>query len=183
MSKSLLKLLDNSIFPACIMVLGKLLGALLTIWIFNIPFTIRDYFNNFYSLRFVVNEENLTAVSSYSDLIMYIIVAIFFSFTIVRAVYLHSSHVKPTLITRLANSNLLKLIQSSYEIYHSATVWLIFMWLSNVLVLVNVFAGNTFLWIGIVITLTSIVLTAILLSDVYKEIENIKRKPGTYNWG
>lgn len=178
MSKSLLKLLDNSIFPACIMVLGKLVGVLLTIWIFNIPFTLRDYFNNFYSLRFVVSEENLRTVTSYSDLIMYIFVAIFFSFNIVRAIYLHNSHVKPTLITRLANSNLLKLIQSSYEIYHSATIWLIFMWVSNILVLVNVFAGNTFSWIGILVTLTSI-----LLSDVYREIENIKRKPGTYNWG
>lgn len=180
MSKSLLKLLDNSIFPACIMILGKLIGVIATLWILNVPFTVRDYFSNIYSLRFVVQEENLKAITSYSDLAMYLILAIFFSLTIIKAIFLHSSHIRPSLVTKLANSNLLKLIQSSYEIYHSASIWLIFMWVSNVLVLANVFSGNTYTWVGVLCSVVSILLTSILLQDVYREIENIKHKPNGY---
>lgn len=180
MSKSLLKLLDNSIFPACIMILGKLLGVIATLWLLNIPFTVRDYFSNIYSLRFIVQEENIKVITSYSDLTMYLILAIFFSLTIVKAIFLHSSHIKPSLMTKLANSNLLKLVQSSYEIYHSASIWLIFMWVSNVIVVGNVLAGNTYAWIGVLCTVVSILLTSILLQDVYREIENIKHKPSGY---
>ena len=182
MSKSLLKLLDNSIFPACILILGKLVGVLLTLWYFNIPFSLRDYFSNIYSLRFIVQEESIKSVTSYSDLIMYIVIAVFFSITIIRAVFLHNTHVKPTLVTKLANSNLLRLVQSSYDIYHASTVWLIFLWVANIIVLINVFSGNTMAWVLIFCTISSVLLTAALLQDVFKEIESIKHKPGEYQW-
>lgn len=180
MSKSLLKLLDNSIFPACIMILGKLVGVLFALWFFDIPYSLRDYFSAVYSLRFVVPQENIQTVTSYSDLVMYVIMALFFSLVLIRALFLHSTHVTPSLITKLANSNLLKLVQSSYEIYHTATVWLVFMIIANVLVLINVFRGSTYAWIGVVCTIVSVLLTVILLHDVYREIESIKKKPSSY---
>lgn len=180
MSKSLLKLLDNSIFPACVMILGKLVGVLIALWAFGIPYSLRDYFSAVYSLRFVVPSADIQTISSYSDLVMYIVVAACFSIVLVRAIFLHSTHVTPSLITKLANNDLLKLVQSSYEIYHSATIWLIFLIISNVLVLVNVFQSSSYAWIGVVCTFATIVLTAILLSDVYREIESIKKKPSNY---
>jgi hypothetical protein len=183
MSKSLLKLLDNSIFPACVMILAKLLGVISIIWLLEMPYSVRDYFSNVYSLRVVVHEENLMVLNSYSDLVMYLVLAIFFSVSIIRAIFLHGSHIKPSMVMKLANNNLLGLIQSSYEIYHSAIVWLLFMWVSNVLLVVNVLSGNTYVWIGIISTLISILLTTVLLQDVYKEIENIKQKPGKYLLG
>ena len=180
MSKSLLKLLDYSIFPASIMVLGKLAGVLFSIWFLNIPFTIRDYFSNFYSLRFVVREEDLQAVTSYSDLVMYSIVAIFFSSMIIRAVFFHQTHISPSMIMRLANKNLLKVVQNSYEIYHSATIWLLFLWISNIIILINVLAGNSFSWVGLLVTFSTLFLSVLLIQDVYREVENIRRKPGDY---
>lgn len=180
MSKSLLKLLDTSLFPACVMILAKLFGVLAVLWFFNIPYTLRDYFSNVYSLRFIISEENIQNVTAYSDLIMYLIIAMLFSINIVRAIFLHSTHISPSMMNRLANRNLLRLVQSSYEIYHSATIWLIFLWVSNILVLINVFSGVSLLWVGVVSFLLSIFLTAILLQDVYREIENIKNKPNKY---
>lgn len=182
MSKSLVKLVDNSLLPAAIMIIGKFAGIILVIKLFNLPWSIKEYTNNIFSFSTVINAEDVTTVTSYSDLVMYFLIALFFTITIIRAVYLHSSHIKPTLVTRLANKNLLNVIQNSYEIYHSAVIWLLFTWISNVLILVNVAAGKTFGWIGLAATLTSIMLTVILLQDVYREVENIKHNPGQYEW-
>lgn len=180
MSQFFIKLLDNSLFPASVMILGKLIGVLGTLYFFNIPFTIRDYFSQVYSSRFIVQSDYISVVTSYSDIVMYFILALVFSIFLVRAIFFHDTHLKPSVITKLANSNLLSLVKSSYEIYQSAIVWLIFLWISNFLIIVNVFSGNTYLWIGVVCTIFSLFFTTLLFQDVYREIENIKRKPGGY---
>jgi hypothetical protein len=183
MSSSFVKILDNSLFPAAVMILGKLLGVVLATATLNIPFSIKEYADSIFSVRAVVRAEDLLSVTSYSDLIMFLTVALFLTFSVFRAVFLHSSHVKPTLVSRLANNNLLKLIRNSYEIYHYAVVWIIFTWVSNILIFINIYRGLTYSWIGITTLLFSILMTVVLLQDVYKEIENIKHKPGGYQWG
>lgn len=182
MSKSLVKLVDNSLLPAAIMIIGKFLGIVITIKIFDLPWSIKEYTNNIFSFTTVVEAGDLSTVTSYSDLIMYFLIALFFTATIIRAVYLHSSHIKPTLVTHLANRNLLTLIQNSYEIYHSAVIWLLFTWIANVLIIVNAFTGKSFGWVAIATSLTSVLLTVVLLQDVYREVENIKHNPGQYQW-
>jgi len=182
MSKSLVKLVDLSLLPAAIMIIGKFIGIIITIQLFNLPWSIKEYTNDIFSLTTSVNPTDLQTVTSYSDLIMFSIIALFFTFTIIRAVYLHSTHVKPTLVTQLADKNLLNLIQSSYEIYHSSAVWLLFSWIATILIGINTLAGKTYSWIGIAALVTSILLTVILLGDVYREIEHIKHNPGEYNW-
>lgn len=182
MSKSLVKLVDNSLLPAAIMIIGKFVGIVLTIQIFNLPWSIKEYTNNMFSLSTVVEAGDVNTVYSYSDLIMYFLIALFFTAVIIRAVYLHSSHIKPTLVAQLANKNLLSLIQNSYEIYHSAVIWLLFTWIANVIIIINALSGKTFGWVAIATTLTSVMLTIVLLQDVYREVENIKHNPGQYQW-
>jgi hypothetical protein len=182
MSKSLIKLVDNALLPAAVMILGKFLGVVLTIRFFNIPSSIERNVNSIASFSTTLRAEDVQLVTSYSDLIMFSSVALLFIFVIFKAVYFHSSHIKPVLVTRLLNKNLFHLIQNSYEIYHSAVVWLLFSWLASVLTLINVIAGQTYAWIGIAAVFCNIVLTAVLLQDVFREIENIKHNPGRYQW-
>lgn len=182
MSKSLIKIVDNSLLPAAVMILGKFLGVVLTLRVLNIPSLSNEYGNTLSSFTTVLRSEDIPTVTSYSDMVMFTFLAIFFTLTIIRAVYLHSSHIKPTLVVKLADKNLLNLIQSSYEIYHSAAVWLFFSWVATIIVLGNVVTGVTFSWVGIFCIVSSIILTAILFQDVYREIENIKHHPGSYKW-
>ncbi len=182
MSKSLVKLVDNSLLPAAIMVIGKFAGIIFAIQLFNIPISIKEYTNNIFSYGTALNFEDVSTITSYSDLIMFSLVALFFSATIIRAVYLHNTHIKPTLVVRLANRNLLSLVQNSYEIYHSTSIWLLFTWIANAVILVNAATGKTYGWIAIAASITSVLLTVILLQDVYREVENIKHNPGQYNW-
>jgi hypothetical protein len=182
MSQSLIKLVDNALLPAALMVLGKFLGIVLAIQFFGISWSVKDYANSIFEVGALVRQEDIATVTSYSDLLMYALLAIFFSWNIFRAIYFHNTHVKPTLVVKLANHNLLSLVKDSYQIYHSAAVWLLFTWISNVLIIINAFMGKTYTWIAVAATLFSILLTALLLQDVQREIENIKQHPGQYEW-
>ncbi len=182
MSKSLIKLIDYSLLPALLMVFGKFFGIFAISRIIGIEVNVREYTDSLLAVSPMVTEEELLIITSYSDLIMYAVVAGLFSIVVIRAVFFHDTHTKPTLVAKLANSNMLKLIQNSYEIYHSASIHLVFVWVATAIVIFNAVAGNTYAWIGILSVIGSIILTAILLLDVYKEIENIKNKPGSYNW-
>lgn len=183
MSKSLIKIVDASLLPASLMILSKALGIFLLAKILNLPISLSQYSDNLFSIGGEsLTPEDIRFITSYSDLIMYTALALVFSFNIVRAIYLHNSHIKPTLVTKLADNNLLNLIKDSYEIYHSATAWLGFTALANAVILVNVLSGATYLWVGIITVLITTLLAVLLLHDVHREIENIKKHPGQYNW-
>ncbi len=182
MSKSLIKLIDYSLLPALLMVFGKFVGVILVGKFIGVNVNIREYSDALLAVSPMVSKQDLITITSYSDLIMYAFVAGLFSVVLIKAVFFHNTHAKPTLVAKLAHSNMLSLIQNSYEIYHSASIHLVFLWIATSIVIFNSAVGNTYSWIAVLSTISSIVLTAILLQDVYREIENIKNKPGSYNW-
>jgi hypothetical protein len=176
MSKSLIKLIDAALIPAAVMILGKVFG----LWFANIAFSLNWGIttdpNNFFSVKIVYETiaEQIIA-TSYSNLVMYLSVFIGFSIILMRAVYFHSSHISPSMISKLATNNLLGLISDSFGIYHKASVWLIMLWISFIALIVNVILGRAFVWTGIVSFLCSLFTTIILIRDLIKEID-IARK-------
>lgn len=164
------------------MIVGKFLGVVFIVEMFNISWTVKEYSSSILGYSSTLSQDDLEFVTSYSDLVMYLFLAVTFTWIVIRAIYFHNTHVKPELAASLANKNMLDLVRNSYDIYHSAASWLFFTAISNALILVNVFAGKTFVWIGIVTTMYTILLTVLLLQDVYREIENIKKHPGQYTW-
>lgn len=182
MSKSLVKILDFSVLPAAVLVVTKLLGILLVTNIFNIAWSIRDYTGSIFAVTTVLNHDDVITVTAYSDLFMFVIIAIFFSGAVFRTIFLHSSHASEKVILSLAKRNLLNLLKDSYTVYTQASAWWIFMLLTNVIVWVNYLTGKSFLWIGISVTFTTILLTLILVVDVFREIEHIRKHPSKYQW-
>lgn len=180
MSKSLIKLLDNALLPAALMVVSKFIGILLTIQLFNISWTVQETPNNVFAFQTILSSQDALLVTSYSDLFMFTVLAFGFTVHILRAVFLHKSHVSLDLLTRLAHKDLLNLLKSSYEIYHGASVWLLFMWVTSILVLSNVINNFVFSWIGPVVLLVSTLLTIVFLQDVYRELEYLRQHPGKY---
>lgn len=178
MSKSLLKVLDLSLFPAALMVVGKFIGLIVVTRIFDIPFTLAQLSQGLISARPEVPAEFVTTASTYSDLIMYVILAIGVVVVVVQATQFHDKHISPKLLLKLSNHNLMSLIKGSYEIYHSAAVWTLFIWVATVIVWINVLAGKTALWMGVVAITSSIIFCIALLQDVYSEIMHSKEDFG-----
>lgn len=175
MSKSLVRLIDYSLLPASLMVVGKFAGLFLTINIFSLEWGIENIPNSFFSVRPVFFSDDIKLASSYSDLFLFLIIVVGFSFVLMQALVFHSSHVSPQTLSKLASYNLLNLVKSTFEIYHKAAIWTIFLWITNLLIFVNVALDKTFAWVLLFSILVSILLTVFLLRDVAEEIEISKK--------
>lgn len=178
MSHNLVKLIDISLIPATLLVVGKIVGLAVAINIFQLPWTLVELPDSLLAVRPLLLSEDVTTASTYSDIIMYMCLAVGFSFILVQALFLHETHIKPTLLVRLSNNNLLGLVRSSFDIYHTAAIWLVFIWLCSLLVWINVLAQKTELWVGIVTVVANIIFTALVFQDVYREIEDSRHNLG-----
>ena len=176
MSISFIKLIDYSLFPAIILVLGKLIGVFFIAALFSIKIEIINFSSAIFAFETVVSATDLPVVSSYSDLLTFIIMAFGFAIIIINAVYFHDSHISIATLNKLIKNNLLSLLKGSFELYHSGTVWLIFLWLANLLILFNVIMQRTYLWILLITVIFSISLTLIYLRDLFKEVSLLKKK-------
>ena len=156
MSISFIKLIDYSLFPAIILVLGKLIGVFFIAALFSIKIEIINFSSAVFAFETVVASADLPIVSSYSDLLTFIFMAFGFAIIIIKAVYFHDSHISFTTLNKLLKYNLLSILKSSFELYHSGTVWLIFLWLANLLILLNVIMQRTYLWILMITVIFSV---------------------------
>jgi len=179
---NLIKIVDISIVPAVVMIFSKFISVYILLSLFSIPWSSNILTGSFFATSTQVNLNQIIEIISYSDLIMYLSVAIGFSIFIIRSIFLHRTHVHPTIIIKLGKLNLLDLVWTSYRIYHSAFVWLVFLVLANIIILVNTIGGLTHTWIFFTTFLSTIVLTSILLYDVQKEINAIQTSPKNFNW-
>ena len=179
MSKTLINLIDISLVPAALMVVGKLIGLLITINVFALPWTVQEIPGSFFSIRPALLPDDVIIASAYSDLIMYMLIAAGFTLVLLQATHFHETHIQPKLLVKLANNNLLGLVRSSFDIYHYAAIWTIFLWLTQILIWVDIASGKTYLWIGIGSLVANVIFTSLLLQDVYREIELSRRDLGS----
>lgn len=180
MSRTLVKIVDATIFPASLMIAAKFIGLYLVIQLFDLEWGIENLSGKLFSSRPVMFEDDLITASTYSDLFLIVIMTLGFSFYVVRAVFFHDSHIDPKLLAKLAIRGFMGLVKDSFEIYHHASIWLLFLWMSVLTILINVLLGKTEEWVLIIGFLSSLTLTVVLLRDVSYEInlakKNLSRK-------
>lgn len=171
MKRSLLKLIEYSILPAVILILAKIGGIYLAAALFNINVDIMPSGDALMFFKSSVAGQDITVVSTYSDLFMYLGIALGMTIILVQALYLHDSHISPKMVNELAKRDLMSLIKSSFELYHSGVIWLAFLWLAAILVLINTTKGVTGVWaLGVCLVFT-ISYSIIFLKDLFTEIE------------
>ena len=176
-SKSLIKLIDEAILPAVLLILVKGAGLFATVFFFNLPFTLeyRSIFGLLPSFRFATLQGYFTA-ENYSNLAMFAAVAAGTIIVILKAHFLHESHIHPRLHVKLLGLNLERLVQSSYHLYHQAAIWLIFLWLTVGFLVISSIAEITYAQITLAAFLVAANLSWVFALDVEKEIELSKGK-------
>ncbi len=180
MQKSLISILENSLFPSALVIFGKFIGIALVISYFDLPYTVSGYASSALNGTLSVTSDHAELISTYSDIIMFSVIALGFSFHLIRAIFFHDTHLSPKFITQLADLNLLSLIKDTYDIYHKAAVWLGFLWVAVSIIVINVVLGTTLFWVGIVAVITTLALSVGLIQDAYQELVNIRNKPKQY---
>lgn len=175
MSKTLIKLVDFSLLPAALLIVGKVLGLWIAVNFFELEWGLETIPNNFFSVRPIFFSKDIILASTYSDIVMFIVIVIGYSAVLIQALIFHNSHISPVVVAKLANYNLLGLVKSTFEIYHKAAIWSIFLWLSNILILINVLTSKTEVWVLVFSISVSLILSIFLLKDVANEIELSKK--------
>src|SRR3972149_12219643 len=171
-AKSLVKFIDEAIIPALLLILAKGAGLFLSVFFLRLPFDLefRSIFGILPSFRFATLQGYITA-ENYSNLAMFVAVAAGAIIVILKAHFLHESHIHPKLHARLISLNMEKLFQSSYHLYHQATIWLIFLWLTFGFFTLSSISKITYPQITIAAFLIVANLSWVFALDLEKEIE------------
>jgi hypothetical protein len=171
LSTTLVRLIDESIIPALLLIFTKIGGVLLTARIFDLPFEIspRGRVVPLPSIVFLDRADYLKA-NAYSNLVMFAVVSLGFLAVLIRAHHLHSTHIHPHFAARLERLGLSGLIGETADIYHQALVWLLFSWFVVVLMGLNSLSGFAYLPLTVAAFLIALNLTWFLIFDVEREI-------------
>lgn len=172
LAKSIIKLIDEAIVPACALILGKVAGLVLAAWLFKLNLQIEQgaILGLLPQVRFPTHEALLTA-ENYANLLMFTVVAIGTILVILRAHYLHSSHIHPSLAAKLAGLNLEGLIAESYHLYHQAAIWLLYLWLVVGFLITSSISQITHPYLAVAAVILAANFSWVLAIDVEREVE------------
>lgn len=167
-SKILLKLVDEAIFPAILVLAAKILGLLVIVWLFGLSWQVSPD-TTLPAISFGSKGELLKA-NSYSNLIMFGIVATGLLWILVRAHTFHDTHISPSMALKLLSWGATGLLINTFEAYSQAIVWFSYLWLTFFLIVLHTIFTLSFAWVAIVCFVLSVFLTWLFVVDVEREI-------------
>lgn len=165
-SRILVKLIDEAILPAVLLVAARILGVLFVVGYYEIPF---NSGNSFFTLYFS-NSSDFLIVNSYSILFMYLVIFLGGLFFLIKSTYLHDSHVRPSFAAKLFSMKLGNFIQTSFDIYSQGTIWLSYSYLMTLMLGVEAYYKMVFPWVFVASFALSVLLTLVFVFDVEKEL-------------
>lgn len=170
--KTVIKLIDEAIIPAIILICAKVFGLIGASLLFDLSFTLsqRKILSILPSVSFSSFQDYVTA-ENYSNLAMFIAAAAGTIFILVKAHFFHESHIHPKLQAKLVKLNLETLITPSYHLYHQAAIWLTFLWLTVAFLFISSVLKITYPQITIIAFIVAANFSWVFAIDVEKEIE------------
>lgn len=170
-AKSLIKLIDEAIVPAVILIVVKMLAVLVTSYLMHFEFTVTSFqiFHILPSVSFKNSMDYITA-EEYSNLAMFTTASLGTLMVLIKAHFLHNTHIQPKLQAKLIRLNLENLIAPSYHIYHQAVIWLMFLWLTVFLQVTSAVISGTNIQIAIIAAIVAANFSWILVADVEREV-------------
>ena len=163
-SKTLVKLVDEAILPAVVLVSAKLLSGILVTEALGLKWTWQDFGMSFHSPGDFLKD------NSYSALVMFGIILVFTIWVLFKSHVFHDSHISPSVSVKVLSLNLPRLIQSSFELYSQATVWLSYSWLTTAMLGVSAFSNLIYPWVFYVALGLSLLTSVAMIIDIEREV-------------
>ena len=167
-SKTLLKLIDEAILPAIVLVAAKIIGVSILSMRLGLDFTL--------NLK-GIEEPNASLVNTYSNLLSYGAIALGLSFILARAYFFHSSHISPQITLRLSSWNFTSIISTTYELFNQAVVWLSYLWLLSLLFLLQSYWKLVAPNIALGMLVVTLIFTCLFVRDADREIDIRRMQP------
>lgn len=171
-SQTLVKLIDEAIIPAIVVIISKVLGVVFLSYYLNLDWEISKGRISYSS------PEAFLAVNSYSNLIMFGVIFLGLIWVLMRAHIFHDTHIPPALAAKLFTLNLPFLIGATIEVFHQAVIWVSYAWFTTFLVLIQTYFGLAYPWVAILALVISLNSTWLLVLDVEREITISKQQQG-----
>ena len=172
-AKSIIKLLDEALIPAIALIVAKMVGLFAAASFLNLEFTVKNaqLLAFLPSVQFTTVNDYIRA-ENYSNLAMFLTVALGTFLILIRAHYFHESHIKPNLHAKLISLSLDGLVAPSYHLYHQAAIWLIFLWMvTGFLLISTIILDVTYPLISATSFIIAANFSLVFAMDIEKEVQ------------
>jgi len=170
-SKILIKLVDEAIVPAILLIVTRILSVILIGQYYAIEYVLTP--SGFTYSRY----EDYVMVNSYSTLAMICVLALGLFYVLVKSLVFHETHIKPNITARLFALRLSSIMQTSFDLYTQGVVWLSYSYLFLLVSGVMAIFGSMYPWVFFVSLVLTISSTYLFVLDVEKEMYTKKSHP------
>ena len=169
-SKILLKLIDQAIVPAMLLIGIRLVSVVFFSRYLGIPFTFGPTGFSF------SNPTDFVAINSYSLFAMIFVLIVGLLYILIKAYSFHDSHIKPSTTAKLFVWKIPFFIQSSFELYSQGAVWLSYAFLLMFTAAIMGVFRIIFPWVFVASLILCLIATVLFVLDVEREIVFDRKK-------
>lgn len=171
-SRILIKLVDQAIVPAILLIAVRIISVVGFAKYFNLSVTLGP-------AGFVVSETpgslvtspaNFVLINSYSTLAMVVVIAVVLLYILAKSFLFHDTHISPGLTAKLFSLKLSSFIQNSFELYSQGTVWVSYLFLITIVSGIMWMFGLIFAWIFFTALILSLSSTVMFIFDIENEM-------------
>lgn len=174
-SKLLIKLIDKAIVPAILLLTTRVVSIVLMSSYLNFDFSIGlSGFTFQNSIEYIF-------INSYSTLVMTVVLIAGLVYVLIKSYVFHDSHIKPSVTAKLFELKVPSLIQSSFDIYSQATIWISYAYLLLIISGIMMYNKLIYSWVFYVVLGMTVVTTVFFIFDIENEISLNKQKEDEYD--
>jgi hypothetical protein len=168
-SKLLIKLIDQSIVPAVLLIAARVLSVVIAA--------------NYYGIKYDLGvggfaystTKDYILVNSLSTFAMLVTLTVGLSYILLKALIFHETHITPKITASLFSLKLSSFIQTSYDLYSQGSIWLSYLFLMTVSTGILSLFGMIYTWVFWVALVLSILATILLIFDIENEMDLNKK--------
>ncbi len=164
-SKILVKLIDQAIVPAIMLLSARIVSVVLVSRYYKIPFDVGQ------SGFIFTNPRDYVLINTYSTFIMLLVLTVGLLYILLKAYVFHESHVAPHISAKLASIKLSSFVQASFDLYSQGAIWLSYAFFLTIVSGILGLFGLIESWVFFAGLLLNMVATFLLIFDVEKELE------------
>ncbi len=164
-SKILVKLIDQSVLPAILLLSVRLISVTLLANHFGIMFEVG--FSGFV----FDSQTDYILINSYSLLFMVMALMLGLAYVLLKSLLMHDTHISPSMTAKLFTLKVSSLIQNSFNIYSQGVIWVSYLYLLTLVSGLMLMFHLLYAWVFYVSLAGSIISTVIFILDFERELQ------------
>jgi hypothetical protein len=168
-SKLLLKLIDQAIIPALLLVATRIVSIIIVSRQKGIEVFLSPKGFTFYTAT------DYVSVNTLSTFFMAVAIALGLGYIILKSMVFHDSHIKPHISAKLFTWKMHHLIQASYDLYTQGSVWVSYLYLLTIASGIMLIFDMISAWAFYVCTVISLLYTLLFILDIEAEMDINKK--------